>query len=133
MLNYTVYQDFTSVSDTQSNNQLTNSQQTNNKQITTNKNVIMKECNNDIFTNLLTCEKSSFDWSQYDEEKMTEYYPGTVLTIAEYDKLYSLISSYALNEYCKKIERYSECKEPFKTILQWAIKDGNVKDPEIFK
>lgn len=64
---------------------------------------------------------------------MTEYYPGTVLTIAEYDKLYSLISSYALNEYCKKIERYSECKEPFKTILQWAIKDGNVKDPEIFK
>lgn len=92
----------------------------------------MKECNNDIFTNLLTCEKSSFDWSQYDEEEMTEYYPGTTLTIAEYDKLYSLISPCALNEYCKKIERYSECKEPFKTILQWAIKDGNVKDPEIF-
>ena len=133
VLNYTVYQDFTSVSDIQSNNQLRNSQQTNNKQITTNKNVIMKECNNDIFTNLLTCDKSSFDWSQYDEEEMTEYYPGTALTIAEYDKLYSLISPCALNEYCKKIERYSKCKEPFKTILQWAIKDGNVKDPEIFK
>ena len=84
VLNYTVYQDFTSVSDTQSNNQLTNNQQSNNNQITTNKNVIMKECNNDISTNLLTCDKSSFDWSQYDEEEMTEYYPGTVLTIAEF-------------------------------------------------
>ncbi len=47
VLNYTVYQDFTSVSDTQSNNQLTNNQQSNNNQITTNKNVIMKECNNE--------------------------------------------------------------------------------------
>lgn len=26
---------------------------------------------------------------------------------------------------------FKECEKPFKTILQWAIKDGNVKVPEI--
>ena len=93
---------------------------------------IRDRCNNDISTNLLTCDKSSFDWSQYDEEEMTEYYPGTVLTIAEYDKLYMIVNEFALNDYCKKIEKYTDCKEPFKTILEWAIKDGNLKSNDIF-
>ena len=128
VLNYSVYQDFAGVEETISNSQITNNQQT------TNNNIISKESNKEInnITNLLTCEKSNFDWSQYDEEEMTEYYPGTVLTIAEYDKLYMLVNEYALNDYCKKIERYTDCKEPFKTILEWAIKDGNLKNNDIF-
>ena len=57
---------------------------------------------------------------------MTDLFENTPLTIAEYDMLFKYIKEFALNEYCEKIKRYPDCEDRFKTVLQWAVKDGNL-------
>jgi hypothetical protein len=74
-----------------------------------------------------TLSKENFDFSGYTEEEMTKEFGHTTLTIAEYDVLSKYIREYALNDYCKKMKQYPACKERFKTILEWAIKDGFIK------
>lgn len=115
---------------------LTNEQQTANNrptsQLTTNKEVKeIKNINNTKniknITNLLTCEKRCFDFSEYTEKEMTNLFPNTTLTVAEYDVLFKYVKETALNRYCEKIKQYTGCKNQFETILKWAADDNQLK------
>lgn len=66
--------------------------------------------------------------TEYSEQERTELYPGSVLTVAECDYLYRHIEEYEFNNYMNKLNRYPNCKQPFETILQWAISDGSYHD-----
>lgn len=61
----------------------------------------------------------------YSEEDRNENMPGTSLTIAEYDYLFRHIQEYTLKNYLIKIQQYSNCRNPFETIIKWAFADCN--------
>lgn len=79
--------------------------------------------------------RSYYDWSDYSEEEMTELYPSQLsnanvrLTIAEFDLLYKLINNKkCFDDYIYKLQFYTDIKDQFTTILNWAIQDGNYQD-----
>lgn len=80
----------------------------------------------DLPTNY-TLSKNNFDFSAYTEEERTQYFGSTTLTIAEYTVLAKYVREFALNTYCKKLKDYPDCKDRFKLVLTWAIKDDNIK------
>lgn len=72
---------------------------------------------------------SEIDWSEYSEKQRTELYflnPEYGVTTAEYLELYKMIIENALLRYFVKVQDY-ETDSPFRTILQWAYLDGNLK------
>lgn len=69
------------------------------------------------------------DWSEYSEQEQKELYflnPEYGLTTAEYLELCKLVVEKPLLRYLVKVQNY-ETESPFKTILQWAYLDMNLK------
>lgn len=100
----------------------------NNSQIKVNKSKLNKtKVNKSKLNNISTAAREAL-MTEYSEQERTELYPGSVLTVAEYDYLYRRITEYEFDKYMNKLSRYANCKQPFETILQWAIADGNYHD-----
>ena len=130
VVNYEKFQNSDKFLTDKSTDTANNSQQTTNKQLTsqltTNEEVKeIKNINNT--TDLLTFEKRCFDFSEYTEKEMTNLFPNTTLTVAEYDVLFKYVKETALNRYCEKIKQYTGCKNQFETILKWAADDNQLK------
>lgn len=136
VVNYEKFQNSDKFLTDKSTDTANNSQQTTNKQLTsqltTNEEVKeIKNINNTKniknSTDLLTFEKRCFDFSEYTEKEMTNLFPNTTLTVAEYDVLFKYVKETALNRYCEKIKQYTGCKNQFETILKWAADDNQLK------
>lgn len=83
----------------------------------------------EINLSLLNKKISEIDWSEYSEKERTEPYflnPEYGVTTAEYLELYKMIIEKALLRYFVKVQEY-DTDSPFRTILQWAYIDGNLK------
>lgn len=101
----------------------------NNSQIKVNKSKLNKtKVNKSKLNNSSTAAHREALIQEYSEQDRAELYLGSILTVAEYDYLYRHITEFELENYINKIQRYSDCKQPFETILQWAIADGNYHD-----
>lgn len=101
----------------------------NNSQIKVNKSKLNKtKVNKSKLNNSSTAAHRETLIQEYSEQDRAELYLGSILTVAEYDYLYRHITEFELENYINKIQRYSDCKQPFETILQWAIADGNYHD-----
>ena len=79
--------------------------------------------------NSVNKNKEGLDWSEYSDKELTELYPLNPeygMTTAEVDMLYKLVVENALERYLIKLSDY-ETKDAFKTILNWARQDLNLK------